>query len=120
MQYPPDYTLPITDVPPGLPLGALNALGQVPPEATGGLSMTAYAAVSLLGAGLGGAATGWLAEGSGKGAITGASFTSGLAAIADSAAFFRSQKNGLAFVFAAVGLGGIVFAIKRAMQQQRR
>lgn len=117
MQYPPDYTVPID-----VPLGALRPVGlqQVPPEATGGLSMTAYAAVSLVGAGLGGAATGWLAEGSGKGAITGASFTSGLAAIADSAAFFRSQKNGLAFVFATIGLGGLVFAIKRAMQQQRR
>jgi hypothetical protein len=111
MQYPPSYTVPI-DVP-------LGGLQQVPPEATGGLSMTAYAAVSLLGAGLGGAATGWLAEGSGRGAITGAAFTSGLAGIADSAAFFRSSKNGLAFTFAVIGLGGLVFAINRAMQRRR-
>lgn len=95
----------------GAPIGnQLAGLGAAP----AGASAPAYAAVSLLGATVGGMTVGFVAAGSAEGAVTGGLFSAGLAGLADAPLLLREGHTGVATFSGLVGLVALGTSLHRA------
>ncbi len=68
---------------------------------------------ALAGSATAGALTGYLASGKGRGALTGASFLGGVAALADAGAYFSADAKGSAIFMGLLGITGVSVAIYR-------
>lgn len=97
------------------PLSSGRRLGA----AGGQLGATGYGLASVAGAAAGGAITGYLASGDRRGAITGSSFTGGLAALGDAFLFVGERRTGLALMFGLMGVGGIGYSVMRFSRRRR-
>lgn len=94
------------DVPaPGHSLGAADVSTSLP--------MIGYTAASLTGAALGGGLVGYIASHNGKGAVTGAAFTAGVAGISDAVTLGVQGNTGMAAAVGLAGLGALSWAIYR-------
>lgn len=91
-------------------------LGQVPavvPSPGARLSTGAYVAASIVGATLGGALVGYVATQRKEGAVTGALFTGGMAALSDGLMLAREDMPSGAVVLALAGFGGLGWTFMR-------
>lgn len=78
-----------------------------------------YAAVTVLGAGLGGALLGWVAADSREGATKAGAFAAGLTSVSTGMATWQGQKL-LGGTMVVVGLGGMLWSIKDRIHRRRR
>jgi hypothetical protein len=92
----------------GAGLGKLRGL-----RGTDALAPAAGTLGSLVGSGIAGGLTGYLASGKRAGAITGASFMAGVAMIAEAGGYFASDSKGSAAFVGLLGITGVGFAIHR-------
>lgn len=99
------------DMPRG-PQGSVATLGGLGAVVAPGTSPFVYALASLVGAGVGGALVGYVASEKRGGAIRGAAFAAGLAALSDAYLFFTTDRAGTGLVVGAVGAGGIGWALR--------
>ena len=91
--------------------GELAGLGLVSVDRD--LTLESYAAGSLIGATIGGAMVGFVVSAEAPGALTGALFTGGLAALSDAVLFGRSAKPVPSMVMGVAGLAGMGTALYR-------
>lgn len=92
---------------------APRGLGATPLE--GSLGPVAYTMASLAGAAVGGALIGYIASEKREGAVRGAVFASGLAAVSDAMLFLTTQRLASGMALGALGLGGVGWAIFQVM-----
>jgi hypothetical protein len=90
-----------------------RGLGAAPLE--GGLAPVAYTLASLVGAAVGGALIGYIASEKREGAVRGAVFASGLAAISDAMLFFTTQRPASGMALGALGVSGVGWAVYQVM-----
>lgn len=88
-------------------------LGATADDPSGNLSALAYSAASVAGAAIGGGLVGYVASKKGQGAITGAFFTTGVAAISDAVTLGTQSKTGMAAAVGVFGLGALAWSIYR-------
>jgi hypothetical protein len=91
----------------------VRGLGATPLEGT--LAPVAYTLASLAGAAVGGALIGYIASEKREGAVRGAVFASGLAAVSDAMLFFTTQRMASGMALGALGIGGVGWAIYQVM-----
>jgi hypothetical protein len=97
----------------GLGLGAVPRSGRS--VRVGALTAPQYAAASLLGSTLGGAAIGFVAAGSTEGAVNGALFTAGLTGLSDAVLLAREGHTGGAALLGVAGLGSLAAGLYRGL-----
>lgn len=88
-------------------------LGQASASTDTQLGTGFLAVVSIVGASAGGAAIGYISEGSPRGAATGALFAGGLASLSDTALFAREGNTPGAILMGAAGILGIATSFYR-------
>jgi hypothetical protein len=93
---------------------ALSGLG-----AAAAVDSPLYAAVTIAGAGLGGALLGWVAADSKQGAIKAAAFAAGLTSVSSGMASWSSQRL-LGGSMVVSGLGGMLWAIRDRIKRRGR
>jgi hypothetical protein len=93
---------------------ATQGLGATAPL-EGTLAPLAYTLASLVGAAVGGALIGYIASEKRQGAVRGAVFASGLAAVSDAMLLFSTQRLASGMALGALGLGGVGWSVYQVM-----
>lgn len=109
-----DATQPDVPIVPSMtrPVGLLGLSGATAADSP------LYAAVTLLGAGLGGALLGWVAADSKEGALKGGAFAAGMTGVSTGMATWHTQKA-LGAVLVTVGIGGMLWSVRDRIKRRR-
>ncbi len=84
------------------------------------LSTIGYEAATVLGAAAGGGLVGYIAAKSGRGAMRGASFSSGLALVADGVSSWQATEKGKAAILGLLGILAAGWSVRDMMKRGRK